>query len=194
MQEALKQSLISEGHARPILMLSGNEEEQNNLYRRIVDRKLTVREAERISRHISRENTKKMDELIDQETRIIEEKLSDTLGTKVQIEKSGEKGKIHIDFFSEEELRAFLDKMALLRGGKVKEIEVEETVTETVEGPNNTANIAESMGMGEESQDTGFEGNVKPIYRETVIETTEELPTSEIEQPEEDDFLKSFTI
>ena len=43
---------------------------------------------------------------------MIEEKLSETLGTRVHIEKTRNKGRIHIDFFSEEELRAFLEKLA----------------------------------------------------------------------------------
>ena len=37
--------------------------------------------------------------------------LSDVLGTRVSIEKDGEKGKISIDFFSEEEFRALMEKV-----------------------------------------------------------------------------------
>jgi hypothetical protein len=70
-----------------------------------------VREAENISRRIAVERARKKEGLPDPETRILEEKLSENLGTRVQIERDGEKRKIQIEFFSDEELRAFLKKL-----------------------------------------------------------------------------------
>jgi hypothetical protein len=66
---------------------------------------------ESISRRIAQDRARIKIIAPDPETRILEEKLSEKLGTRVQIEKIGSKGRIHIDFFSEEELRALLDKM-----------------------------------------------------------------------------------
>ncbi len=112
-QRGLREGLISEGHMRPILMLSGRNEEQFKLYKEILEKKLNVRQSEAISRRIATEKARKREgSLLDMETKNIEEKLSEMLGTRVQIEKTGKKGKIHIDFFSEEELRSFLGKIA----------------------------------------------------------------------------------
>ena len=110
-QRGLSDGAISEGHTRPLLMLSDRPQEQITLYKEIIYKKISVREAERISRSIAKEKARKKNFASDQETRFLEEKLSEKLGTRVQIEKTGSKGKIHIDFFSEEELRALLDKM-----------------------------------------------------------------------------------
>ncbi len=112
-QSALRGGSISEGHMRPLLMLSERREEQTRLYEEILEKKLSVRQAEAISRNIAVERARKREgSLLDIETRGIEEELSETLGTRVQIEKTKNKGRIHIDFFSEEELRAFLEKLA----------------------------------------------------------------------------------
>ncbi len=110
-QRGLSDGAISEGHTRPLLMLSDRPQEQITLYKEIIYKKISVREAERISRSIAKEKARKKDFAFDQETRFLEEKLSEKLGTRVQIEKIGSKGRIHIDFFSEEELRALLDKI-----------------------------------------------------------------------------------
>ena len=117
-QRAAREGLITEGHMRPLLMLSGRKEEQSNLYHEIIEKKMTVRDAELIARKIAQERARVREgEALDLDTRVIEEKLSESLGTRVRIEKMGQKGKIHIDFFSEEELRALLDKVIKERGG-----------------------------------------------------------------------------
>lgn len=110
-QIALIREDITEGHCRPLLMLSDRQEEQANLLKEIIERKLNVRQAENISRSIAKERARKTSDLIDPETRILEQKLSDTLGTRVIVEKNGEKRKIQIEFFSDEELQSFLEKM-----------------------------------------------------------------------------------
>ncbi|HEY4498855.1 MAG TPA: ParB/RepB/Spo0J family partition protein [Candidatus Paceibacterota bacterium] len=101
---ALSHGQITEGHSRPILMLADRPEEQIVLFRDIVGKKMTVREAEVIARRIAVDRVRKKEFLADPETREIEEKLSETLGTRVQIERKEKGGKIHIDFFSPEDL------------------------------------------------------------------------------------------
>lgn len=110
-QRGLSEGTISEGHTRPLLMLSDRQEDQSRLFQEIIRRKLNVREAESISRRIAVERARRKDNLPDHETRILEEKLSENLGTRVQIERDGEKGRIQIEFFSDEELQAFLKKI-----------------------------------------------------------------------------------
>jgi ParB family chromosome partitioning protein len=117
-QTAVVNGEISEGHCRPILMLSERKEEQIKLYQDIVGKKISVRAAERISRSIAVERARpprseagRPNDLIDPEMKLIEQKLADSLGTAVQIERDGEKRRIKIEFFSDEELQAFLNKI-----------------------------------------------------------------------------------
>jgi ParB family chromosome partitioning protein len=112
---ALSQGKISEGHARPLMMLGDRPEEQNTLFKEIMWKKLTVREAEAIGRRIAYDKIRKKGETLDPETQEMEEKLTETLGTRVSIEKREKGGKILIDFFSPEDLHAILD---LLKSNK----------------------------------------------------------------------------
>ena len=115
--EALSQGKISEGHARPLMMLGDRLEEQTTLFKEIMFKKLTVREAEAISRRIAYDKTRKKGATLDPETQEMEEKLTETLGTRVSIEKRENGGKIMIDFFSSDDLHEILD---LIKSNKTK--------------------------------------------------------------------------
>jgi len=110
-QDGLSKGLISEGHTRPLLMLCDQPEQQTLLYKEIIYKQMTVREAEKISRRLAIDRRKKSEEPLDPETRLVEEKLSDALGTRVLIEKKGDKGRISIEFFSDEELNNLLNRI-----------------------------------------------------------------------------------
>lgn len=107
MLQGVSDGKITEGHTRPLLMLADRPEEQETLFKEIIFRKLNVREAEVIARKIAVERTRKK-ELIDPELIEIEGKLSETLGTRVSIERKESGGKVTIDFFSNDDLRAIL--------------------------------------------------------------------------------------
>lgn len=113
-RDGLSKGLITEGHTRPLLMLVEQPEHQTALYKEIIYKQMNVREAERISRRIAVERRKKHEEPLDAETRFAEEKLSDALGTRVLIERKGDKGKISIEFFSDEELSTLLNRIKSL--------------------------------------------------------------------------------
>jgi ParB family chromosome partitioning protein len=106
---AISQGKISEGHARPLMMLGDRPEEQNTLFKEIMYKKLTVREAEAIGRRIAYDKIKKKGATLDPETQEMEEKLTETLGTRVSIEKRENGGKILIDFFSNDDLQTILE-------------------------------------------------------------------------------------
>tara|TARA_Y100000031_G_scaffold148279_1_gene184381 strand:- start:94341 stop:95303 length:963 start_codon:yes stop_codon:yes gene_type:complete len=108
--EALGSGTITEGHARPLMMLAKRPEEQITLYKEIVYKKLTVREAERIARHTAHERIRKKSTEFDPEILALEEELTKTLGTRVQVESRGEGGKITIDFFSPNDLQGLLER------------------------------------------------------------------------------------
>ncbi len=99
--QALSDGKISEGHSRPLMMLVDKPEEQETLFKEILFKKLNVRDAEGIARRIAFEKARKqMDpELVD-----MEEKLKESLGTRVRVERKEEGGKITIDFFSKDDL------------------------------------------------------------------------------------------
>lgn len=113
--DALSGGTISEGHTRPLLMLSTRPAEQETLFKEIIAKKLTVRDAERIARHIAVERAHKKDPLFDQDMLDIEKKLADSLGTRVHIEKRETGGKILIDFFTTDDLRTLLDMVNIAK-------------------------------------------------------------------------------
>jgi ParB family chromosome partitioning protein len=109
---ALSEKKISEGHTRPLLMLVGRPEEQETLFKEIVFKKITVREAESIARRVAVERTRKKDlNTPDPEIREFETKLNQALGTRVLIEKKDQGGKVVIDFFSNQDLRHLIDML-----------------------------------------------------------------------------------
>ncbi len=112
--DALSQGKISEGHTRPLMMLIDRPEEQKTLFREIMLKKMTVREAERTARSIAFERARKKDLMKDPALADMEEKLQEALGTRVYIERREKGGKILIDFFSYEDLT---DIISLLKQG-----------------------------------------------------------------------------
>jgi len=106
---ALSEGKITEGHTRPILMLVDHPEEQMVLFKEIIYKKITVREAERLARKIASDRVRKKELLPDPELNVLEEEFQNKLGTRVHIEKKETGGQIKIDFFSTQDLRAILD-------------------------------------------------------------------------------------
>lgn len=108
---ALSEGKITEGHTRPLMMLQDRPEEQLVLFKEILYKKITVREAERMSRKIAIEKVRKTELLPDPEILEMEELFQEALGTRVHIEKNEKGGQILIDFFSPEDLRTLLDTL-----------------------------------------------------------------------------------
>lgn len=102
MQNALVAGQINEGHTRPLLMLIDKPEEQNVLFKEIITRKLTVRDAEQAARRVAIEKVRKQD--LTPDLLNLERELTERLGTRVRIEKKEQGGKVLIDFFSPEDL------------------------------------------------------------------------------------------
>ncbi|HET8580871.1 MAG TPA: ParB/RepB/Spo0J family partition protein [Candidatus Paceibacterota bacterium] len=102
MLQALVDGRISDGHTRPLLMLIDRPQEQQTLFKEITERKMTVRESERVARRIAIDKTRK--EILPPEMMAFEKELAERLGTRVRIEKKEQGGKVLIDFFSPEDL------------------------------------------------------------------------------------------
>jgi ParB family chromosome partitioning protein len=115
--DALEQGRISEGHTRPLLMLGDRPEEQVTLFKEMLIRKMTVREAEGIARRIAFDKVRKKDRFHDPDIADMEGRLAESLGTRVHIEKKETGGKILIDFFSYEELQGILTILETKKSG-----------------------------------------------------------------------------
>ena len=115
MLAAVSEGKISEGHTRPLLMLADRKEEQEVLFKEMMYRKMSVREAEMTARKIAVERVRKIDRMPDPELIELEEKLANTFGARVHIERSNSGGKIMIDFFSNDDLRAIMDAVSTKR-------------------------------------------------------------------------------
>lgn len=108
---ALAEGKITEGHTRPLLMLADHPEEQLVLFKEIVYKKITVREAERLARKIAYDRVRKKEFMPDPEIVELEEEFQEKLGTRVHIDRKELGGQIKIDFFSTEDLRTILDML-----------------------------------------------------------------------------------
>lgn len=182
MQDALAQGRMSEGHTRPLLMLTDNPEEQKNLFFTIINKGLKVREAELEARGIAHERARKKVLVLNPEMRSMASQLSDVLGTRVSIEKDGDKGKISIDFFSEEEFRALMEKVMGERAALMAQVaQVQEMQSET-QAIEQLEQLDQVVVPEEQSQIT-----------EIII--TEPTQPQESVQPEKDeDFTQNFSL
>jgi len=108
-QKALISGQITEGHAKAILAIE-NPEKQRGLFDLIMKNNLTVRQTEDKTKEIS-VRTHKRTINISPEIKAAEEKLAGALGTKVKLSKSGEGGKITIEYYSREELDNLIAKI-----------------------------------------------------------------------------------
>jgi ParB family chromosome partitioning protein len=105
MQTALSEGKISEGHTRPLLMLLDRPQEQSVLFREIMLKRLTVRDAESIARRIAFDRVRKREYMYSPEILAMERELTEALGTRVAIEAKENGGKLSIDFMGEDDLR-----------------------------------------------------------------------------------------
>lgn len=98
---------LSMGHARAILSIEGRAH-QIEAARRIVTKGLSVREAETLVKTIGKEKKPKARKK-DPQIASLEERLIQSLGTKVRIHHKGKKGRIEIEYYSLDELDRLLD-------------------------------------------------------------------------------------
>lgn len=109
-QKALIIGDITEGHCKLLLAIP-NLEKQRAFYEMIIKNKLTVRQTEDKTKEIS-VKTHKRTLHVDPEVKQIEDELSEKLGTKVKLTKSGSGGRIIVEYYSQEELGNILNKIA----------------------------------------------------------------------------------
>jgi ParB family chromosome partitioning protein len=107
---------LSMGHARALLALAG-EDDQRRLARQVIAKGLSVREAEALARAAAESPApaapaaEKIAPKPDVHTRAAEDTLKLLFGTRVRIVRRGKKGRIEIDFGSEDELIRIYDAL-----------------------------------------------------------------------------------
>lgn len=101
---------LSMGHARALLTVT-DEKAQLQLAKDVVEKELSVRQLEELVKQlsVSRETKKKKPAKNEPVLIAIEERLRSRFGTSVKIKKGSKRGKIEIDFYSQEDLQRIVD-------------------------------------------------------------------------------------
>ncbi len=110
-QQMVKDGQLSGSQGRALLGIS-DPELQEKLANRIRDGKLNVRQVEELVRQENKkrkEKPKNKSKPKDPEVLAVESRLRDFFSTKVNISHSGKKGKIEIEYYSQEDLNRILD-------------------------------------------------------------------------------------
>jgi ParB family chromosome partitioning protein len=109
-QELLMAGKLDMGHARALLPVAGAQ--QAALAQRIVQKGLSVRDAERLVQHLLNPPRKVPEQAVDRDLLRLQEELSDDLGASVAI-RSNKKGagKVTIEFGSLDQLDGLLSRL-----------------------------------------------------------------------------------
>lgn len=114
-QNMLVQGVITSGHARALLSLEDTQM-QLKAAKEILDKKLSVRETERLVKRLQKEASgekkeeKKKDETLALVYQDLEDRMKSVMGTKVSIHnKDKNKGRIEIEYYSEAELERIVE-------------------------------------------------------------------------------------
>ena len=112
-QNMLIQGVITSGHARAFLSLE-DKGLQLKAAKEVLDKKLSVRETEKLVKRMQREAEKKEEKKPDEALTLIyqnlEDRMKSVMGTKVSIHnKDKNKGRIEIEYYSEAELERIVE-------------------------------------------------------------------------------------
>ncbi|KGN00164.1 plasmid stablization protein ParB [Clostridium novyi A str. 4570] len=110
-QDYLIDGVITEGHGRALLSLE-DKEIQYKMALEIIDKELSVRQTENTIKNLKKKNINKKEEEDDNIKpyyNAIENKLENLFNTKVVLRSKGNRGKIQIEYYSEEDLQRIID-------------------------------------------------------------------------------------
>jgi ParB family chromosome partitioning protein len=109
-QQMVLEGLLSMGHARAILGVEG-EKEQLALADRAMENGWSVRQVEKIIAAHKSPVEPKQTKRVDPNVRAATETLERSLGTRVRIVEKGKKGRIEIEYHSQEELQRLYERL-----------------------------------------------------------------------------------
>ena len=120
-QQMVIDEMLTTGHARALLGIE-DQEKQYTVAQKIFDEKLSVRDTEKLVKSLQNEKKKQTDvrSQIDPKLEAIyqdlEEQMKVILGTKVSINhKDSEKGKLEIEYYSQDELDRIIDLLRTIQ-------------------------------------------------------------------------------
>ena len=118
-QQMLIDEMISAGHARAILAIP-DKDKQASVAMKVFDEKLSVRETEKLVKHIIESPKKKAEKQVntaeDAIYESLEEKMKGIVGPRVFIHrKKNNKGKIEIEYYSRDELERIIELFESIR-------------------------------------------------------------------------------
>lgn len=201
MLTALSEGKMSEGHTRPLLMLTDRKEEQMTLFKEIMYKKVTVREAELIARRIATDRARNKESLPDPEIAEMERKLTESLGTRVQIERRQKGGRISIEYFSSADLHQILDLMK--SNEKRRAGEMLDRHIATVQGSNPTQVIIPATQTAPSSEQSPVPvpaPDVHPVVSSIIDESPAPIDDRTKEEKESDEnteelySIKNFSL
>ena len=109
-QQLVSQGVLSAGHARAVLALS-DFDLQEQLAADVVEKGLSVREAERRAKHLQSPRKEGGEAKADPFIQDIQDRLERALGTRVKVTVKGKKGSIRISFFNLDELDGLIRRL-----------------------------------------------------------------------------------
>lgn len=111
-QEYLIDGVISEGHGRALLAID-DKNVQFRIAQTIIDESLNVRDTEKLIRNLGKVKADKKENEPNIYYNDIKDKLEGFFGTKVSLISKKNKGKIEIEYYSEEDLQRILDILSV---------------------------------------------------------------------------------
>lgn len=113
-QELAAEGKLSTGHARALAAIK-DQKKQIELANRVVEEGLSVRQIEKLSKETkapAKKPAAKTKKTADEKR--VEEDLKNALGTRVNLNRKGKKGKIEIEFYSSDELERLIEMLKSL--------------------------------------------------------------------------------
>lgn len=122
-QQMLIDDMLTTGHARALLAIE-DPELQWKAANRIFDEKMSVRDVEKMVKSLQKDKKEKQEDRKQEDAytyiyRDMEEKMKAILGTKVKVNHGADhRGKIEIEYYSDEELERIYDMLQSIREGQ----------------------------------------------------------------------------
>lgn len=112
-QQMIIDDMITTGHARALISIE-DAEQQYTIAQKVFDEKLSVRDVEKLVKSLNKPEKVKKEAVEDKALEVIyqdlEEKLKQSLGTKVAISSKGDgAGKLEIEFYTHDDLEKITD-------------------------------------------------------------------------------------
>jgi len=107
-KDSLMDNLLSMGHARALLGVE-NAVEQTKAWKIVMSKGLSVRQTEALIKQLKSQPRKKAAKSDEPHFNALAEDLSRRFGTKVNIKRRGDKGKVEIEFYNNDDLDRLLE-------------------------------------------------------------------------------------